>query len=60
MLILVFLVVALIAVAIVGLIVLVWLGIAREEADYSLKIGPTTRASAMTRRIVGLHMTFRP
>jgi hypothetical protein len=60
MLILVFLVVALIAVAIVGLIVLVWLGIAREEADYSLRIGPSTRASAMTRRIVGLHMTFRP
>jgi hypothetical protein len=60
MLIFMFLVVALIAVAIIGLIVLVWLGIAREEADYSLKIGPSTRASAMTRRIVGLHMTFRP
>jgi hypothetical protein len=60
MLILLFLVIALASIAIFGLIVLVWLGIAREEADYSLKIGPSTRASAMTRRIVGLHMTFRP
>lgn len=60
MLILVFLVIALIAAAMVGLIVLVLLGIAREEADYSLKLGPSTRASAMTRRIVGLHVTFRP
>ena len=60
MLILVLLVVALIAAAMIGLIVLVWLGIGREEADYSLKIGPSTRASAMTRRIVGLHVTFRP
>jgi hypothetical protein len=60
MLILMFLVIALVAAAMIGLILLVVVGIAREETDYSLKIGPSTRASAMTRRIVGLHMTFRP
>ena len=43
-----------------GLIAVVWLGIFREEADYSLRLGPATRASALTRRIVGLHVTFRP
>jgi hypothetical protein len=60
MLIIMFLAIAMIAVMIVGLIGMVCLGIAREEADYSLKLGPATRASAMTRRIVGLHITFRP
>lgn len=44
----------------IGLIVVVWLGIFREEADHSLRLEPATRASALARRIVGLHVTFRP
>jgi hypothetical protein len=59
MLIIVFLVAAIAAVAAVGLITVTVMGVAREEADRSLHAGPSTRASALTRRIVGLHSTIR-
>ena len=59
MLIIVFLVAAIAAAATIALITLTVVGIAREEADRSLQRGPSTRASAITRRIVGLHSTIR-
>jgi hypothetical protein len=59
MLIIVFLVAAIAAVAAIGLITLTVIGIAREEADKSLHAEPSTCASALTRRIVGLHSTIR-
>ena len=59
MLIIVFLVAAIAAAATAGLITVTVVGIAREEADKSLDAGPSTRASALTRRIVGLHSTIR-
>jgi uncharacterized protein YneF (UPF0154 family) len=46
-------VVALIVGAIVGAIALVRAGIAREESESSLRHEPPTRASAVTRRMVG-------
>jgi hypothetical protein len=39
--------------AVAGLVVLLRLGIDREETDYSLHGEPATRAAALTRRIVG-------
>jgi len=44
------------AVIAVGAIVLLRAGIAREDSDHSLKGMPATRASAMTRRMVGLYV----
>ena len=41
--------------AIAGLVVLLRLGIAREESDSSLHGVPATRAAALTRRMVGWH-----
>jgi hypothetical protein len=60
MLIIVLFITAILAAGTAGLIALVCAGIASEEADMSLRLGPSTRASALTRRIVGLHITFRP
>jgi hypothetical protein len=59
MLIIVFLVAAIAAAATIGLIMLTVVGISREEADRSIQRGPATCASALTRRIVGLHSTIR-
>jgi hypothetical protein len=42
--------------AIAGVIALLRAGIAREEADHSLLGDPATRATAATRRIVGLYV----
>lgn len=60
MLIIVFLVTALIGGSIVGVIAAVRISIASEESDRSLRLRPASRTSAMTRRIVGAHGTFRP
>ncbi|MGH3275539.1 MAG: hypothetical protein ACRDNZ_14605 [Streptosporangiaceae bacterium] len=60
MLIIVFLVAAIMTAAITVLITLTVIGIAHEEAGKSLRLGPPTLASALARRIVGLHITFRP
>jgi CHASE1-domain containing sensor protein len=59
MLIIVFLVAAIAAAATIGLITLTVIGITREESDKSLQREPSTRASAITRRIVGLHSIIR-
>jgi hypothetical protein len=59
MLIIVFFIAAIAAAAIVGLITLTVVGVAREEAEKSMQLGPPSRASALTRRIVGLHSTIR-
>jgi hypothetical protein len=60
MLIVVFLVTAVAGASIVGVIAVVQIGIACEESDRSLMLRPATLASAVTRRIVGAHGTFRP
>ena len=60
MLVVVFLVTAFAGASMVGLITVVRVSIAREDSDHSLMFGPSTRTSAMTRRIVGTHGTFRP
>ncbi|HUY48368.1 MAG TPA: hypothetical protein VMV92_22005 [Streptosporangiaceae bacterium] len=60
MLIVVFLVTAFAGASMVGLIAVVRLSIAREDSDHSLMRRPASRTSAMTRRIVGTHGTFRP
>lgn len=49
------LVCAFLAGAMAGVIVLLRAGIAREESDFSLRDEPSTRASAVTRRMVGLY-----
>ena len=46
---------ATISAAIAATVVLLQLGIAREESDSSLHGEPATRAAAATRRIVGWH-----
>lgn len=51
---------AFIAGVVVGVIALLRAGIAREESDQSLRGEPTTRASVVTRRIVGLHVRMPP
>jgi hypothetical protein len=43
-------------VVIVTVIALLRAGIAREESDWSLRHGPATRASALTRRMVRLYV----
>lgn len=47
---------AFIAGVIVGIVALLRAGIAREESTGSLRDGPPNQASAVTRRIVGLHV----
>ena len=42
--------------AMAGVIGLLRAGIVREERDHSLLDRPTTRASGITRRLVGLHV----
>lgn len=41
---------------IAGALMFVRAGIAREEADHSLRARPATRIAAVTRRVVGLHV----
>jgi hypothetical protein len=47
---------AFLAGVIAGVIVLLRSGIAREESDHSLLGDPATRATAATRRVVGLYV----
>lgn len=47
---------AFLAGAIAGVIALLRAGIAREESDHSLLGDPATRATAATRRVVGLYV----
>jgi hypothetical protein len=47
---------AILVLAVGGLIVILRAGIAREDADHSLRGEPVTLASAITRRLVGLHV----
>jgi hypothetical protein len=44
------------AVAVTSIVVLLRVGIGREDADRSLRGAPSTRASVMTRRMVGLYV----
>ena len=44
------------AVLAVAAITLLRAGIAREESDHSLLVGPTTRSASVTRRMVGLYV----
>lgn len=60
MLIVLILVGAVVSVSLVGVVAVVQIGVAREESERSLRFQPATRTSAMTRRIVGAHGTFRP
>jgi hypothetical protein len=47
---------AITAVLAVVVIALLRAGIAREESDRSLLVGPRTRAASVTRRMVGLYV----
>lgn len=47
---------AIVAIAVVGTVATLRAGIAREEADHSLRGTPTTLASSVTRRMVGLYV----
>jgi hypothetical protein len=60
MLIVVFLVAAVIGTSLIGVVAVVQIGIACEESERSLRFRPATLTSAITRRIVGAHGTFRP
>jgi hypothetical protein len=60
MLIIVVLAAAIVGASLAGVIAVVQIGVACEESERSLRFRPATRTSAMTRRIVGAHGTFRP
>ncbi|MGH3275949.1 MAG: hypothetical protein ACRDNZ_16690 [Streptosporangiaceae bacterium] len=60
MLTIVLLAAAITAAGITSLITLTVIGIAREEAGKSLRLGPQTLAAVFARRVTGLHVTLRP